>query len=55
VITIEPATDRGEPLTTERPFFMRPYTDPFGDLPPGAPRTITFHAETLPRGTVTLQ
>jgi hypothetical protein len=55
VITIEPATDRGEPLTTERPFFMRPYTDPFGDLPPGAPRAITFHAETLPRGTVTLQ
>ena len=55
VITIEPATDRGEAITTERPFFLRPYVDPFGDLAPGVARTITFHTETLPHGTVTLQ
>jgi hypothetical protein len=51
VITIEPSTDRGEPITTERPFFLRPYADPFGDLGPGVARTITAHLETLPRGT----
>jgi hypothetical protein len=50
VITIEPSRDKGEPLTTERPFFLRPYVDSFGDLPPGVARTITFHGETLPRG-----
>jgi hypothetical protein len=55
VITIEPATDRGEAITTERPFFLRPYVDPFGDLPPGVARPITFHTETLPHGTATLQ
>jgi hypothetical protein len=51
VVSIEPATDRGEPVTSERPFFMRPYADPFGDLGPGVPRTITFHGESMPRGT----
>lgn len=55
VITIEPVTDRGEAITTEHPFFLRPYVDPFGDLPPGVARTITFRAESLPHGTVTLQ
>jgi hypothetical protein len=51
VITIEPATDKGEPITTERPFFMRPYIDLFGDLGPGVARTITPHFESMPRGT----
>jgi hypothetical protein len=51
VVSIEPSTDRGEPVTTERPFFMRPYVDPFGDLGPGVARTITFHGESMPRGT----
>jgi hypothetical protein len=55
VITIEPATDRGEAIGAERPFFLRPYVDSFGDLPPGAPRTITFRVETVPHGTVTLR
>lgn len=55
VITIEPATDRGESLTTERPFFLRPYVDPFGDLPPGIARTITYHPASLPRGTADLR
>jgi hypothetical protein len=55
VITIEPVTDRGEAITTERPFFLRPYVDPFGDLPPGTARVITLHTETLPHGTATLQ
>lgn len=53
VITIEPAFDRGEALTTERPFFMRPYVDPFGDLPAGAARTVTLHLATMPTGSVT--
>ncbi|NUR32918.1 MAG: anti-sigma factor [Gemmatimonadaceae bacterium] len=55
VITIEPASDRGEPIGAERPFFLRPYVDPFGDLPPGVARTITFHPETLPHGSATVQ
>jgi hypothetical protein len=53
VISIEPATDRGEALTTERPFFMRPYADPFGDLPAGAARTVTLNVATMPSGSVT--
>jgi hypothetical protein len=52
VITIEPAVDRGEPIGSERPFFLRPYHDPFGDGGPGAPRVITFLDETVPRGRV---
>ncbi|MDQ4080186.1 MAG: hypothetical protein M3125_05450, partial [Gemmatimonadota bacterium] len=48
VITIEPARDRGEPIGSERPFFIRPYRDPFGDGGPADPRVITFHEETLP-------
>jgi hypothetical protein len=55
VITIEPASDRGEAIGAERPFFLRPYVDSFGDLPPGVARTITFRAETLPHGTATVQ
>jgi hypothetical protein len=55
VVTIEPASDRGEPITTERPFFMRPYVDPFGDLGPGVARTISFHGESMPRGTADLR
>lgn len=50
VISIEPATDRGEPITTERPFFIRPYANSFGDLGPGVARTITLHLDSMPRG-----
>ena len=56
VITIEPVRDRGEPLTTERPFPLRPYRDRFGGpsygevRPYGLPHPITFHPQTLPRG-----
>jgi hypothetical protein len=52
VITIEPATDRGEPIGSERPFFIRPYRDSFGDAGPGIPREITYYAESIPRGQV---
>ena len=52
VISIEPAWNKGESMTTERPFVLRPYQDPFGDGEPGIPRTITFHASRLPQGTV---
>jgi hypothetical protein len=48
VISIEPARDRGEPIGTERPFFMRPYHDPFGDGASDEPRVITFRAESIP-------
>lgn len=51
VITIEPATDRGEPIGSERPFLIRPYRDPFGDGGPGAARTITFREDGVPSGT----
>lgn len=54
VITIEPATDRGEKLTTERPFLLRPYRDPFGNGGPGVPRTITLR-DRGPSGTATLR
>jgi hypothetical protein len=52
VITIEPASDRGEPIGDERPFILRPYHDPFGDRGPAEPRTITFRGESVPRGRV---
>jgi len=52
VITIEPSSDKGEPVTTPRPFVVRPYRDPFGDGGPGVPRTITFHADAVPGGEV---
>jgi hypothetical protein len=55
VISIEPLLDKGEPIGTERPFFLRPYFDPFGDLNPGMPRTITFHKEVVPTGRVAVQ
>ena len=55
LITIEPASDRGEPVTTPRPFTVRPYRDPFGDGGPGIPRTITYHADGVPRGEVVLR
>jgi hypothetical protein len=52
VITIEPATNRGEAIGSERPFFIRLYYDPFGTGAPAVPRTITFHGETVPYGRV---
>lgn len=55
VISIEPMSDKGEPIGTERPFFLRPYSDPFGDFNPGVPRTITFHREGVPAGRVAVQ
>jgi len=55
LITIEPSSDRGEPVTTPRPFTVRPYRDPFGEGGPGAPRAITFRADGVPRGEVVLR
>jgi hypothetical protein len=52
LITVEPATDRGEPVTTPRPFTVRPYRDAFGDGGPGIARTITFRADGVPNGEV---
>lgn len=57
VVTIEPATDRGEEISTERPFLVRPYQDAFAERVEGLPRSyglphpITFRPEGLPRGT----
>jgi hypothetical protein len=51
VITVEPASDKGEPYTTERPFILRPYQDSFGDGAPGVARAITRRDERIPRGT----
>ncbi|MGQ0647804.1 MAG: hypothetical protein ACT4P7_09550 [Gemmatimonadaceae bacterium] len=55
VITIEPASDRGEAISTERPFVIRPYRDAFGDGGPGSPRAITFRADGVPGGAVSRQ
>jgi hypothetical protein len=55
VITIEPARDRGEPLTTERPSIVRPYVDAFGDHAPGIARRLTLRPEGVPRGTVVVR
>jgi hypothetical protein len=50
VITVEPASDRGEGVGEERPFAVRPYRDVFGDGGPGVPRAITYRADHVPRG-----
>ena len=55
VITVEPAWNRGEPITSERPFLVAPYRDPFGDGAPGTARTITWRDDGVPRGTATLR
>lgn len=52
VITIEPASDRGEPIGSERAFPLLLYRDPFGDTGPGVARTITFDAARVPSATV---
>jgi hypothetical protein len=52
VITIEPASDRGEGVGRERPFVIRPYRDPFGDGAPGSPRTITYRPTGVPSGEI---
>lgn len=52
VITVEPTSDRGEAIGSERPFFVRPYRDPFGDLKAGDPRKITYRPDAVPRGLV---
>ena len=52
LITIEPASDRGEAVGMERPFVIRPYRDAFGDGGPGTPRTITYRAGGVPSGEV---
>jgi len=52
VITIEPASDRGEPIGSEHPFVLRPYRDLFGDLGSGVPRKITYRPEAVPHGLV---
>ena len=55
VITIEPMSDKGEAIGSERPFGIRPYVDPFGDLRAGDPRTISFHPENVPSGEVVVR
>jgi PAS domain-containing protein len=50
VISIEPATDKGEAIGSERPFFLRLYVDTFGDLGPGIPRPITMRRDAIPSG-----
>jgi hypothetical protein len=55
VITIEPARDRGEPLTAERPSFMRPYVDSFGDRAAGIARRLTLRPEGVPSGTAVVR
>lgn len=61
VITVEPASDRGEEIMTERPFVVRPYLDPFPERmegivrPYGLPAPITFHPDALPRATATVR
>ncbi|MBI4421789.1 MAG: anti-sigma factor [Gemmatimonadetes bacterium] len=55
VITIEPSSDRGEAIATQRPFVVRPYRDSFGDGGPGVPRAITFRPEGVPRGQAIVQ
>jgi hypothetical protein len=52
VISVEPATNKGEAIGSERAFFLRPYADPFGDADAGVPRVITYHPDAVPRGTV---
>jgi hypothetical protein len=55
VITTEPSWNRGETITTERPFLIAPYRDPFGDGAPGTARTITYREDGVPHGTATLR
>ena len=55
LITVEPSSDRGEPVTTPRPFTVRPYRDPFGDGGPGVARTITYRADGVPSGEVVIR
>lgn len=52
VITVEPSSDRGEPIARERPFVVRPYRDSFGDGGPGIARSITYRADGVPSGRV---
>jgi hypothetical protein len=55
VITIEPAWKKGEPMTTERPFILRPYRDAVGTAGPGSPRAITLHEDGVPKATAQLR
>lgn len=52
MITVEPASDRGEAIGSERPFILRPYRDSFGDQGAGVPRNITYRPDGVPRGLV---
>lgn len=63
VITVEPAfqaraespeQDPAAPLSAS-PFPIRPYRNPIGEAGADEPRTIEFHPEKLPRGTVILR
>ena len=55
VISIEPASDLGEAVGSERPFFLRPYRDSFGDGKAGDPRNISYRADGIPRGEVAVR
>lgn len=53
LITVEPASDRGEAVGSERPFIVRPYRDAFGGGGPGIARSITYRADGVPSGQAT--
>ncbi len=55
VITIEPRSDKGEPLLAERPFLLQPYRNPLGQGPPNEGRVVEYHPEFVPRGTATIR
>lgn len=57
VITVEPAWNQGEAVSSERPFLLRPYRDRFtmiydDNRDIGRGRPITLRLEGLPRGVV---
>lgn len=51
VITVEPAFDESERITTERPFVVRPYRNPIGEGRASDPRRIEYQ-ENDPVGTI---
>jgi hypothetical protein len=55
VISIEPASDLDEAIGSERPFFIQPYRDSFGDAKAGDPRNISHRGDGIPRGEVAVR
>lgn len=54
VISIEPRSELGENPWEARPFLVHPYRNAVGNGPPEEARTILYHPEGLPGGTVRL-